>query len=192
MTLWLALMQRSKEPREEVRPWTIIAAKSGHLMLITPERVFYAGLLGRPRERCSGAIHVYVAIEGGLRLAVAGGGESYGELAVVPPDVRHTIASDHRSVICVLIEPETVRAGAFDELAQLLSGAGRPLFAERIRAAYRQLQHQPCGDAIASAAFDLMCFGALAAAAAARSARGAGDRADRPVLRRAGDGGQLR
>jgi AraC-like DNA-binding protein len=133
--------------------------ESGHLMLITPERVFYAGLLGRPRERCSGAIHVYVAIEGGLRLAVAGGGESYGELAVVPPDVRHTIESDHRTVICVLIEPETVRAGAFDELAQLLSGAGRPLFAERIRAAYRQLQHQPCGDAIASAAFDLMCFG---------------------------------
>ena len=43
--------------------------ESGHLMLITPERVFYAGLLGRPRERCSGAIHIYVAIEGGLRLA---------------------------------------------------------------------------------------------------------------------------
>ena len=26
-----------------------IGQKSGHLMLITPERVFYAGLLGRPR-----------------------------------------------------------------------------------------------------------------------------------------------
>ena len=32
--------------------------ESGHLMLITPERVFYAGLLGRPRERCPGALHV--------------------------------------------------------------------------------------------------------------------------------------
>ena len=133
--------------------------ESGHLMLITPERVFYAGLLGRPRERCSGAIHIYAAIEGGLRLTVAGGGESYGELAVVPPEVRHTIESDHRSVICVLVEPETVRAGAFDELALRLSGAELPLFAERIRAAYRQLQRQPCGDAIGSAAFDLMCFG---------------------------------
>ena len=60
------------------------ATQSGHLMLITPERVFYAGLLGRPRQRCSGAFHVYVAIEGGLRLA-ADGRESYGELAVVPP-----------------------------------------------------------------------------------------------------------
>ena len=40
--------------------------ESGHLMLITPERVFYAGLLGRPRERCPGAFNVYVAIKGGL------------------------------------------------------------------------------------------------------------------------------
>ena len=39
--------------------------ESGHLMLITPERVFYAGLLGRPRQRCPGAFHVYVSIEGG-------------------------------------------------------------------------------------------------------------------------------
>ena len=30
-------------------------SESGHLMMITPERVFYAGLLGRPRERCQGA-----------------------------------------------------------------------------------------------------------------------------------------
>jgi hypothetical protein len=35
-----------------------IGRKSGHLMLITPERVFYAGLLGRPRERCSGAFNM--------------------------------------------------------------------------------------------------------------------------------------
>ena len=32
--------------------------KSGHLMLITPERVFYAGLLGRPRQRCSGGFNI--------------------------------------------------------------------------------------------------------------------------------------
>jgi AraC-like DNA-binding protein len=133
--------------------------ESGLLMLITPERVFYAGLLGRPRQRCSGAFHVYVAIEGGLRLAVEGAGESYGELAVVPPNVRHTIASDYRSVICVLVEPETVRAGAFDMLAQRLAGAERQFFANRIRAAYDQLLHRQCGDDIGSAAFDIMCFG---------------------------------
>src|SRR5580700_4247666 len=114
------------------------AGCSGHLMLITPERVFYAGLLGRPRQRCSGAFHVYVAIKGGLRLAVDGTPESYVELAVVPPNLRHTIASDYRSVICVLIEPETVRAGAFDLLAIRLSGPERQFFVDRIRAAYHQ------------------------------------------------------
>ena len=50
------------------------AATSGHLMLITPERVFYAGLLGRPRERCPGAFHIYVALRGGLWLSTADGG----------------------------------------------------------------------------------------------------------------------
>src|SRR5215467_6862976 len=65
--------------------------ESAHLMLITPERVFYAGLLGRPRRRCSGAFHVYVAIRGGLRLAPEGERESYGELVVAPPYLAHTI-----------------------------------------------------------------------------------------------------
>ena len=50
--------------------------QTGHLMLITPDRVFYAGLLGRPRERCPGAFHVYVSIEGGLWLTTGTGHES--------------------------------------------------------------------------------------------------------------------
>ena len=134
-------------------------SESGHLMLVTPERVFYAGLLGRPRQRASGAFHVYVAIQGGLRLTVDGGAESHGELAVVQPDVPHTIASDYRSVICVTIEPETVSAGALDEFARRLSGAERRFFANRIRAAYQQLLRDPCGDDLGSTAFDIMCFG---------------------------------
>jgi AraC-like DNA-binding protein len=133
--------------------------EAGHLMLITPERVFYAGLLGRPRERCSGAFHVYVAIKGGLRLAIESPVEGYGELAVVAPNVRHTVASDYRSVICILIEPETVCAGALDLLAKRLSGADRHFFAGRLRAAYEQLRRQPCDGDIVSAAFDIMCFG---------------------------------
>jgi AraC-like DNA-binding protein len=132
---------------------------SGHLMLITPERVFYAGLLGRPRRRCSGAFHIYVAIEGGLRLAPEGACETYGELAVVPPYLQHTISSDHRAVLCLTIEPESVRAGAFDDLAARLSGPERPLFARRIRAAYAQLLQLRCRDAITSAELDRMCLG---------------------------------
>ncbi len=165
--------------------------ESGHLMLITPERVFYAGLLGRPRQRCSGAFHVYVAIQGGLWLTIADGRESYGELVVVPPNVPHTIASDHRSVICLVIEPESVRPGAFEELAKRLSGPEAPFFARRIR----QPMSSCCSGRVATTFpapnSTSMCLAKPAAAPLdPRVARSIA--ADRQILRRAGDGSKLR
>ena len=133
--------------------------ESGHLMLITPERVFYAGLLGRPRQRCSGALHVYVAIEGGLLLSADGARDSTGDIAVVPPYRRHTISSDHRTVICTTIEPESVGAGAIEDLAQRLSGPERHAVAARIRAAYDHLRRQRCREAVTSVDLDRLCFG---------------------------------
>src|SRR5260221_8823667 len=133
--------------------------KSGHLMLITPERVFYAGLLGRPRQRCPGAFHVYVALKGGLWLATADGVEANGELLVVAPNVPHTIASEYRSAICLVIEPESIRPGAFEEMAKRLSGSEAPAFARRIRQTYVELRQRHGGDAISSAEFDAICFG---------------------------------
>jgi AraC-like DNA-binding protein len=135
------------------------ASKSGHLMLITPERVFYAGLLGRPRQRCAGAFHVYAAIEGGLWLATAEAREVHGELLTVAPNVRHTVTSDYRSVICVTIEPESVHPGTLDELSKRLSGPENASFARRIRAAYEELRDRQCRDDITSCVFDQMCFG---------------------------------
>src|SRR5438876_3398603 len=116
--LWLAYRSGPKRAARGGRAMDAKTSESGHLMLITPERVFYAGLLGRPRERCPGACHVYVAIQGGLWLTTADGRESYGGLVVTRPDQRHTIASDYRSAICVAIEPESVRIGALDVLAE--------------------------------------------------------------------------
>jgi AraC-like DNA-binding protein len=133
--------------------------KSGHLMLITPERVFYAGLLGRPRERCSGAFNVYVSIEGGLWLTTADGGETHGEMAAVLPNVRHTISSDHRSVLSLVIEPESVRPGVLEDLARRLSGPESGAFISRVRAAYLQLRAHHAGDDFSSAEFDLLCLG---------------------------------
>jgi AraC-like DNA-binding protein len=135
------------------------ASRTGHLMLITPERVFYAGLLGRPRERCAGAFHVYVAIEGGLWLSTGESREVNGELLTVPPNVRHTVTSDCRSVICVTIEPESVCPGTFDELSKRLSGPQSASFARRIRAAYEELRDRQCRGDITSHVFDQMCFG---------------------------------
>jgi AraC-like DNA-binding protein len=132
--------------------------KSGHLMLITPERVFYAGLLGRPRQRCSGAFNIYVSIEGGLWLTTADGRESYGEMVAVLPNVRHTIASDHRSVLSIVIEPESVRPGGLEDLASRLAGPEGEAFTGRIRAAYLELREHHAGE-FSSAEFDTLCLG---------------------------------
>ena len=133
--------------------------ESGHLMLITPERVFYAGLVGRPRERCQGAFNVYVALKGGLWVTTSDGGEHYGELLVVPPNCRHTIASDHRSAIAVLIEPESLRPGALEELTRRLTGPERDAFISKIRSTYDMLRNRQNGEDITSARLDAMCFG---------------------------------
>jgi AraC-like DNA-binding protein len=135
------------------------ASESGHLMLITPERVFYAGLLGRPRERCPGAFHVYVATHGGLWLSTAGGQASYGEIAITMPNLRHTITSEHRAAICVAIEPESVCEGVLETWRQRLSGAEGASFARRIRGAYEHLLNRMGGNDVDSAALDQMCFG---------------------------------
>ena len=123
---------------------------SGHLMLITPERVFYAGLLGRPRQRCSGAFHVYVALTGNLRLTPEGGEQRQGELLVVSPNAQHTIESDYRTVIV-----RHDRAG--DRAARDARSAREPHHAKdpaslafRIRAAYEELLLQPLGGDISN------------------------------------------
>src|SRR6201995_1352211 len=139
--------QRPQEPRRGI-PMDDAARNSGHLMLITPERVFYAGLLGRPRERCPGAFHIYVALRGGLWLTTADGREAYGELVAVAPNMRHTIASDHRSAICLVIEPESVPDGTFEQWEKRLQGVERDFFAQRIRLAYETLLTQKCRGAI--------------------------------------------
>ncbi|MBR0757240.1 helix-turn-helix domain-containing protein [Bradyrhizobium jicamae] len=133
--------------------------ESGHRMLITPERVFYAGLLGRPRERCPGACHVYVALRDGLHLSTSDGRQSHGEIAVTMPNQRHTITSEYRSAICVAIEPESVPDGVLEALARRLQGPDGVEFVTRIRAAYATLAEMQHRDAISNAEFDTMCFG---------------------------------
>ena len=135
------------------------ANASGHLMLITPERVFYAGLLGRPRERCPGAFHVYVALRGSLWLTTADGREVRGELVATAPNLRHTIVTDYRSAICLVIEPESVPDGTFEQWEKRLQGTERDFFAHRIRLAYETLLTQQCRGEIDNAAFDRLCFG---------------------------------
>src|ERR1700723_3150165 len=96
-------------------------AESGGLMLISPERVFYAGLLGRPRKRTGGGFSIYAAMRGSLRIT-EGKSEVIGEVAVVPPYVTHSVESEHPSIICLLIEPETVEPAALAAFRARVAG----------------------------------------------------------------------
>ncbi len=132
--------------------------ESGHLMLISPERVLYAGLLGRPRRRTSGGYNIYAAMRGSLTIT-EDKSELVGELAVVPPYVPHSVASEHPCIICLVIEPETVEPSAMQDLSARIAGTEAPDIAQRIRAAYETLGLQQGRRGFTTAEFDQLCFG---------------------------------
>ncbi|KIZ39471.1 MULTISPECIES: AraC family transcriptional regulator [Rhodopseudomonas] len=131
----------------------------GHLMLISPERVFYAGLLGRPRQRSCGGYSVYASLEGKLRISVEGGPSRACAMAFVPPYRAHSVESDCRSVVCLMIEPETVDPAAMTALGARIGGAGEGVLAGRIRRAYLALLASGRRNGFTTAEFDTLFFG---------------------------------
>ena len=131
---------------------------SGRLMLISPERVFYAGLLGRPRKRSSGGYNIYAAMSGHLKIT-EGKSEVVGEVAVVPPYVPHSVESEHPCIICLVIEPETVEPSAMASLSAGIAGADAPDIAQRIRNAYESLRLRKRRGGFTTHEFDRLFFG---------------------------------
>jgi AraC-like DNA-binding protein len=132
--------------------------ESGRLMLISPERVFYAGLLGRPRQRSSGGYHVYAAMGGQLKIT-DGTSEMVGEVAVVPPYTPHSVESEHPCIICLVIEPETVEPAAMAQLSARIRGAEAAEFGLRIRLAYEDLRLQERRGGFTTDEFDRLFLG---------------------------------
>ena len=133
-------------------------AGSRRLMVITSERVFYAGLLGRPRNRLSTGFHIYVSLEGGLSLTTASGRQDDADLVFARPNETHSLASTHPNVLCFVIEPETVAPGELERLAAQLTGETRGAAAARFRAAHEALARRN-STARDCAALDLLCLG---------------------------------
>ncbi|MDR3469745.1 MAG: AraC family transcriptional regulator [Xanthobacteraceae bacterium] len=134
---------------------------SGHLMLISPQRVFYAGLLGRPRGKTSGGFHIYCALEGSLTVTRDGRSDRATTMAVVPPYVSHTVVSDHPTVVCVIIEPETVPSADLAVLASRLAGPDGAAVRQRIGAVYDGIRVGALRPAeMTTAEFDRIVFGA--------------------------------
>ncbi len=134
-------------------------ADSGRLMWITPDRVFYVGLLGAPAVRTMGAVVVYVAVSGSVRVRLDGGEWQRGEVAVVPPYVPHEVVSEARLIQAVKIEPETVDMA---KLPAPLCGRGimhAPEFAKRVHECRAELIAQGRSVDLQQLDFDQVLFG---------------------------------
>lgn len=130
------------------------------IMWITPDRIFYAGLLGAPVMHAKGALIVYVAIEAPLRVRIGGGGWQTAEVAVVPPYVPYEIACDGRHVLDILIEPETVKLDQLPPVLQACGAVQAPEFAAQVRRAHARLVAAGGTMDIRPKDFDATFFGA--------------------------------
>lgn len=152
-------MTPEKEPAQQVGGGGDARPSHGHFMLLGRERVCYAGLLGRPRNRTSGALNFYVCIEGRMTLTREDGVVERGvTTAVVPPYVPHTLKGSHPSIINILVEPETLHESALVAMTKTPQPAAD--FVNRVRAAHRSLLAEGCGSKLSTGAFDTLFFGA--------------------------------
>jgi AraC-like DNA-binding protein len=129
------------------------------MMWITPDRVFYAGLLGAPVMHTKGALIVYVAIEGRLRVRIQGGEWQTAEVVVVQPHVPYEVACEGRHVLDILIEPETVDLARLPPLLRACGPVDAPEFAAHVRCTHQRLVSAGAALDLRPADFDLAFFG---------------------------------
>ena len=129
------------------------------MMWITPDRIFYAGLLGAPTMHTTGAIIVYIAIEGPLKVRIAGGEWQSSEVVVVQPFVPYEVACEGRHALDILIEPETVNLDRLPPLLRACGAVDVPEFAAHVRATHQQLVRAGGTLDLSPADFDKLFFG---------------------------------
>ncbi len=112
------------------------AGRSDRFMLISSERVFYAGLHGKPSVRTLGALAICVPLHGTARLEIEGQPPRTGDIFAVPAYVAHKITSDSREVLGLLIEPESV---CDEDLAEIIRQCDDPVAGGRLAARFREI-----------------------------------------------------
>lgn len=133
--------------------------ESSRLMLIGPHRVFYYGLLGRPRIRNFGCATLYVAEQEPLQINLGKGWKS-AYVAWVPPYTPHQIRTADRHFAAVMLEPEYTDTEAVGTRIQESSEQGLDALRTRILACVRRLQYMSPCRRITDLEFDELLFGA--------------------------------
>src|SRR5512140_3246385 len=133
---------------------------SDRLMWITPDRVYYVGLLGAPSVRTMGAVIAYVAVEGSISVRIDGGEWQVGPMAVVPAYVPHQVISQARLINVIKLEAETVDVAALPAPLCASGVVDAPWFVERVRACQRELCANGRDVDLMALDFDQLFFGA--------------------------------
>ncbi|MDN5938163.1 MAG: AraC family transcriptional regulator [Salinisphaera sp.] len=99
------------------------ASPSDRVMWVTPSRIAYRGLFGRPDTRRFGAWFFYVGLDKPFVLSLDSQPATQRWIALVPPYTPHRVATADRSLGQVLLESETI--GAQKQLRALIEGPAR-------------------------------------------------------------------
>ena len=148
----MRLMSASSELERTAAPDRV-----DRLMWVTPDRVFYVGLLGSPSTRIMGSLILYVAAEGPIRVRIDGGDWQVTEMAVVPPYVPHEVLAEARLINVIKIEAETVDLAAMPELLRQRGAVAAEDFVARTRMRSAELRTSRRGD-LMSIDFDQLFF----------------------------------
>jgi AraC-like DNA-binding protein len=138
--------------------------RANRLMWITPDRVFYCGLLGVPSVRTMGTYTVYVAVTGTLRIRLGDGPWQITEMAVVPPYEPHQVSAEARMVNVIHVEAETVDAEALPAELKGRGAIDAPAFVRMVQQRQRELSEGGRAVDLMSLNFDQTFFGAELAA----------------------------
>ena len=139
-----------------------VSAHSGKVMILAPDRVAYAGLLGEPTLREFGCYTVYSPLTSPLQLCVQGRTIRTSSMAVVPPYTPHRVASPDRMIGVLMIEPESVDS---TRRPRFLAGGkacaiDEPV-AARVRDSFQRMIRGDYGRELAGIDIDLLFLGRM-------------------------------
>jgi len=140
-------------------PYPRRCSSADRMMWITPDRVFYAGLLGAPAMHPKGCLIAYVALEGPLRIRSEGGSWCSTEVAVVPPYVPFQVACEGRHALGLLLEPETLDFARLPAVLQARGAVDAPAFARHVRRRHAELVASGPDAVMHARDFDPLFFG---------------------------------
>ncbi len=133
---------------------------AGRVMWLTPDRLFYAGLLGAPSVRTMGGLLIYVSLRAPIRIRFDDGPWESTELAVVPAYMPHSVACDDRMICDLALEAESIDLARLPAVIRERAGpVDDPAFVRHVRQAHAYLSERGRELELQADSFDQIFFG---------------------------------